>query len=92
MNQHLVTALAFLLDFGATYAGTKSLIALEKRKAIRSANWGLMVNLGGGIALLLVVFTDNIPAFFAGCAGAWLADVLVINAQRRREHHGQEQS
>lgn len=85
MHPYLVDALAFVLDFVATAAATKSIIALEKRKAAPTANWGLAVNVSGGIALLLVVFTDNLPAFFWGCAGAWLADYWVTDRQRRRE-------
>lgn len=81
----LIPTVAFLLDFGATYAGTKAILAIEKKQAVRTANWGLVVNLFGGTALLLVVFTTNIPAFVAGCAGAWLADWLVVTHHRR--HH-----
>lgn len=85
MHPYLVDGIAFVLDFVATAAATKSLIELEKRKAARVANWQLVVNLSGGIAMLLVVLTDNIPAFFWGCAGAWLADYWITERQRRRE-------
>ena len=83
----LITMLiTFLLDFGATYAGTRAIIEINKKRPVHTAHWGLMVNLFGGTALLLVVWQQNIPAFLSGCAGAWVADYLAV----RREAHAEK--
>lgn len=81
----VVLLAAFLFGFGATAAGTKCLIAVEKRRSLRAASWGLVVDALAGAAILLVVFTDNLWAFVADILGSFLAEYIVVERQRRKE-------
>ena len=83
----LLTCLtAFALDFVATAAGVKALLALNKLRPLPVANWSLLMNLCGGTVLILSVFsTMTAPVFLSGCAGCWVADYTITWHQRRRE-------
>lgn len=77
--------LPFLLDGIAVWAGTKAVIAVEKRKPLTSANWGALANACVGTVLFIFVFGDTLPAFFCGMAGAYVADIFAIKDTQRRE-------
>lgn len=90
----VITA-AFLLGACSTIASTKALLSIERRDPWGSANWGLLVNCLQGGALLLVVFTDTVPALIADAAGCYLAEYLVVRlspqpSSRKNQRSGEQ--
>lgn len=77
--------LPFVLDFAAVWAGTKAVIAVEKRQPLRAANWGAIVNACVGTTLFILVFGDSLPAFCCGMVGAYIGDFCSVRDTIRRE-------
>jgi hypothetical protein len=90
MSHIIVSGIAFLFGFCATYAGTKSLIAVERRQPFRTANWGLVVNGLNWSVIILVVLASNLPAILADLLGCYLADYLVVHHQKKKETRSED--